>query len=49
VRPAAAAALQLTQDEPTSGLDSVTALSMCKLLRRLATSRTVTVVCTIHQ
>ncbi|GLC55425.1 hypothetical protein PLESTB_000985900 [Pleodorina starrii] len=36
-------------DEPTSGLDSVTALSLCKLLRRLATSRTCTVVCTIHQ
>ncbi|GIL62773.1 hypothetical protein Vafri_16946 [Volvox africanus] len=36
-------------DEPTSGLDSVTALSLCRLLRRLATSRTCTVVCTIHQ
>ncbi|KXZ51256.1 hypothetical protein GPECTOR_13g743 [Gonium pectorale] len=36
-------------DEPTSGLDSVTALSLCRLLRRLASSKTCTVVCTIHQ
>eukprot|EP00198_Chlamydomonas_reinhardtii_P001132 XP_001690467.1 predicted protein [Chlamydomonas reinhardtii] len=36
-------------DEPTSGLDSVTALSLCRLLRRLAMTRTCTVVTTIHQ
>ncbi|KAG2438719.1 hypothetical protein HXX76_005264 [Chlamydomonas incerta] len=36
-------------DEPTSGLDSVTALSLCRLLRRLAMSRLCTVVTTIHQ
>ncbi|PNG99409.1 ABC transporter G family member 6 [Tetrabaena socialis] len=41
--------LLLFLDEPTSGLDSVTALSLCKLLKRLATGRTCTVVCTIHQ
>lgn len=36
-------------DEPTSGLDSVTALSLCQLLRELATSRGCTILTTIHQ
>jgi ATP-binding cassette subfamily G (WHITE) protein 2 len=36
-------------DEPTSGLDSVTALSLCTLLRDLAHSGQCTVVTTIHQ
>ncbi|KAG6557885.1 hypothetical protein Mapa_000062 [Marchantia paleacea] len=36
-------------DEPTSGLDSVTALSLCSLLRKIAEERQCTVVCTIHQ
>ncbi|CAM6115385.1 unnamed protein product [Calypogeia fissa] len=36
-------------DEPTSGLDSVTALSVCTLLRDIADERFCTVVCTIHQ
>ena len=41
--------LLLFLDEPTSGLDSVTALSLCSLLKRLARSKACTVVCTIHQ
>jgi ATP-binding cassette subfamily G (WHITE) protein 2 len=36
-------------DEPTSGLDSVTALSLCTLLRDIAHSGQCTVVTTIHQ
>jgi ATP-binding cassette subfamily G (WHITE) protein 2 len=36
-------------DEPTSGLDSVTASSLCSLLRDLAHSGACTVITTIHQ
>lgn len=36
-------------DEPTSGLDSVTAASLCELLRDLAHSGACTVITTIHQ
>lgn len=36
-------------DEPTSGLDSVTALSLCTKLKKLASQGLCTVVCTIHQ
>lgn len=36
-------------DEPTSGLDSVTALSLCTLLRDIAHSGQCTVITTIHQ
>ena len=36
-------------DEPTSGLDSVTALSVCRLLRNLAAECGCTILCTIHQ
>lgn len=36
-------------DEPTSGLDSVTAASLCGLLRDLAHSGQCTVITTIHQ
>ncbi|KAI7840440.1 hypothetical protein COHA_005866 [Chlorella ohadii] len=36
-------------DEPSSGLDSVTALSLCQLLRELADSRGCTILTTIHQ
>uniref|UniRef100_A0A7I4AWE4 ABC transporter domain-containing protein n=1 Tax=Physcomitrium patens TaxID=3218 RepID=A0A7I4AWE4_PHYPA len=36
-------------DEPTSGLDSVTALSLCEQLQKLARSANCTIVCTIHQ
>ena len=36
-------------DEPTSGLDSFKALSICKLLQRLARDKGMTIVCTIHQ
>ncbi|KAI8846552.1 P-loop containing nucleoside triphosphate hydrolase protein [Chytridium lagenaria] len=36
-------------DEPTSGLDAVTALSLCKTLKRLANDRGCTVITTIHQ
>ncbi|KAJ3083977.1 hypothetical protein HK102_000810 [Quaeritorhiza haematococci] len=36
-------------DEPTSGLDSVTALSLCETLKKLAASGKCTVITTIHQ
>ncbi|KAG0611088.1 hypothetical protein M758_7G114400 [Ceratodon purpureus] len=36
-------------DEPTSGLDSVTALSLCEQLEKLASTGHCTIVCTIHQ
>ncbi|KAI8477255.1 MAG: P-loop containing nucleoside triphosphate hydrolase protein [Monoraphidium minutum] len=36
-------------DEPTSGLDSTTALSLCRLLRRLADCGACTVIATLHQ
>jgi ATP-binding cassette subfamily G (WHITE) protein 2 len=36
-------------DEPTSGLDSVTALSVCRLLRTLEAECGCTIMCTIHQ
>ncbi|KAI8846854.1 P-loop containing nucleoside triphosphate hydrolase protein [Chytridium lagenaria] len=36
-------------DEPTSGLDSMTSLSLCKTLKRLAKERGCTVITTIHQ
>lgn len=41
--------LLLFCDEPTSGLDSVTALSVCRLLRTLAADNCCTILCTIHQ
>ena len=36
-------------DEPSSGLDSATAFHMLYLLRKLATTKNRTIVCTIHQ
>ncbi|KAJ3095315.1 hypothetical protein HDU97_007044 [Phlyctochytrium planicorne] len=36
-------------DEPTSGLDSITALSLCKTLKKLTEERGCTVITTIHQ
>jgi ABC-type multidrug transport system ATPase subunit len=36
-------------DEPTSGLDSSTSLSICRLLKSIASSGECTIVCTIHQ
>lgn len=39
----------LFADEPTSGLDSLSAALVVSSLQRIATSRGVTVVCTIHQ
>jgi len=35
-------------DEPTSGLDSTTALKICKLLKKEAVERNLTILCTIH-
>jgi ATP-binding cassette, subfamily G (WHITE), member 2 len=39
--------LTTTTDEPTSGLDSVTALTLCTTLHKIAEK--CTVICTIHQ
>lgn len=36
-------------DEPTSGLDSVTALSVVTTLKRIASSKRATVICSLHQ
>ncbi|KAJ3207202.1 hypothetical protein HDU67_007611 [Dinochytrium kinnereticum] len=36
-------------DEPTSGLDSITALSLCRTLKKLTKERGCTVITTIHQ
>jgi ABC-type multidrug transport system ATPase subunit len=36
-------------DEPTSGLDSSTSLSICRLLKNIASSGECTIICTIHQ
>ena len=39
----------LLLDEPTSGLDSASALMVGKILKRLATKRNITILCTVHQ
>ena len=36
-------------DEPTSGLDAVSAVSLVRLLKRLAKQRHMNIICTIHQ
>ena len=36
-------------DEPTSGLDSFTAVTICRLLQKLAREQGKTIVSTIHQ
>ena len=39
----------LLLDEPTSGLDSASALMVGKILKKLATKRNITILCTVHQ
>ena len=39
----------LLLDEPTSGLDSASALMVGKILKRLAKTRNITILCTVHQ
>eukprot|EP00485_Elphidium_margaritaceum_P002163 CAMPEP_0202704864 /NCGR_PEP_ID=MMETSP1385-20130828/17477_1 /ASSEMBLY_ACC=CAM_ASM_000861 /TAXON_ID=933848 /ORGANISM="Elphidium margaritaceum" /LENGTH=624 /DNA_ID=CAMNT_0049362977 /DNA_START=63 /DNA_END=1934 /DNA_ORIENTATION=+ len=39
----------LLLDEPTSGLDSASALMVGNILRRLAQTRQITILCTVHQ
>ncbi len=39
----------LLLDEPTSGLDSASALMVGKILKRLAETRNITILCTVHQ
>jgi len=39
----------LLLDEPTSGLDSASALMVGKILKRLAQTRNITILCTVHQ
>ena len=39
----------LLLDEPTSGLDSASALMVGKILKRLASIRNITILCTVHQ
>jgi len=39
----------LLLDEPTSGLDSASALMVGKILKRLASTRNITILCTVHQ
>ena len=39
----------LLLDEPTSGLDSASALMVGKILKRLAETQNITILCTIHQ
>ena len=39
----------LLLDEPTSGLDSASALMVGMILKRLASERNITILCTVHQ
>ena len=39
----------LMLDEPTSGLDSASALMVGKILKKLANTRNITILCTVHQ
>ena len=39
----------LLLDEPTSGLDSASALMVGKILKKLAQTRNITILCTVHQ